>query len=184
MRMVRNLVKKCETERDIQNVCIPVDHCPVTAVSVSVISTLYISVTFVTHTFRCYICYTLSGVTFVTHTFRYYSCHTFSGVTFVTHTFRCYICHSLSGVLLLNACLTVRAHQANSHAGKGWEQFTDATISWLNKNSTGIVFMLWGAYAQKKGACIDKVCTLEMGLHASPPSGFYYGLYALTDGRR
>ncbi|KAK7110420.1 hypothetical protein V1264_014300 [Littorina saxatilis] len=60
------------------------------------------------------------------------------------------------GVLLLNACLTVRAHQANSHAGKGWEKFTDATISWLNKNSTGIIFMLWGAYAQKKGACIDK----------------------------
>ena len=148
MRMVRNLVEKCEMERDIQNVCIPVDHCPVTAVSVSVVSTLYIS------------------------------------VTFVTHTFRCYICHSLSGVLLLNACLTVRAHQANSHAGKGWEQFTDATISWLNKNSTGIVFMLWGAYAQKKGACIDKVCTLEMGLHASPPSGFYYEPYVLTDGCR
>ena len=148
VRMVRNLVEKCEMERDIQNVCIPVDHCPVTAVSVSVVSTLYIS------------------------------------VTFVTHTFRCYICHSLSGVLLLNACLTVRAHQANSHAGKGWEQFTDATISWLNKNSTGIVFMLWGAYAQKKGACIDKVCTLEMGLHASPPSGFYYEPYVLTDGCR
>ena len=60
-------------------------------------------------------------------------------------------------MLLLNACLTVRAHQANSHAGKGWEQFTDATISWLNRNSAGIVFMLWGAYAQKKGARIDQV---------------------------
>ncbi|KAK6186339.1 hypothetical protein SNE40_008391 [Patella caerulea] len=60
------------------------------------------------------------------------------------------------GVLLLNACLTVRAHQANSHAGKGWEKLTDAVINWLNKNSTGVVFMLWGAYAQKKGACIDK----------------------------
>ncbi|PVD30444.1 hypothetical protein C0Q70_09710 [Pomacea canaliculata] len=60
------------------------------------------------------------------------------------------------GVLLLNACLTVRAHQANSHQGKGWEQFTDAVISWLNKNSSGIVFMLWGSYAQKKGSCIDK----------------------------
>ena len=180
MRMVRNLVKKCETERDIQNVCIPVDHCTVTAVSVSVISTLYISVTFVTHTFRCYICHTHFQVLHLSHTL--------SGVTFVTHTFRCYTCYLLSGVLLLNACLTVRAHQANSHAGKGWEQFTDATISWLNKNSTGIVFMLWGAYAQKKGACIDKVCTLEMcsdlGRHASPFSGFYYGLYVMTDGRR
>lgn len=60
------------------------------------------------------------------------------------------------GVLLLNACLTVRAHQANSHAGKGWEQFTDATIKWLNANTSGTVFLLWGAYAQKKGACIDK----------------------------
>ncbi|XP_076439642.1 uracil-DNA glycosylase-like [Babylonia areolata] len=60
------------------------------------------------------------------------------------------------GVLLLNACLTVRARQPNSHAGKGWEQFTDATIKWLNSNTTGTVFMLWGGYAQKKGACIDK----------------------------
>ncbi|KAK3094407.1 hypothetical protein FSP39_001334 [Pinctada imbricata] len=60
------------------------------------------------------------------------------------------------GVLLLNACLTVRAHEANSHKDKGWEKLTDAVISWLNKNSIGIVFMLWGAYAQKKGAFIDK----------------------------
>ncbi|BFZ01734.1 hypothetical protein BsWGS_04773 [Bradybaena similaris] len=60
------------------------------------------------------------------------------------------------GVLLLNACLTVRAGQPNSHAGKGWEKFTDATIQWLNSNLKGLVFLLWGAYAQKKGACIDK----------------------------
>ncbi|GFO16427.1 uracil-DNA glycosylase [Plakobranchus ocellatus] len=60
------------------------------------------------------------------------------------------------GVLLLNACLTVKAGQANSHAGKGWEKFTDAVIQWLNSNLQGIVFMLWGAYAQKKGACINK----------------------------
>lgn len=61
------------------------------------------------------------------------------------------------GVLLLNACLTVRAGQANSHKDKGWEKFTDAVISWLNKNKKGLVFMLWGSYAQKKGAHIDKV---------------------------
>jgi uracil-DNA glycosylase len=63
----------------------------------------------------------------------------------------------VTGVLLLNACLTVRSGQANSHAGKGWEKLTDATISWLNKNLSGVVFMLWGAYAQKKGACINSV---------------------------
>ena len=62
-----------------------------------------------------------------------------------------------SGVLLLNACLTVRAHQANSHKDQGWEKLTDAVISWINKNLDGVVFMLWGAYAQKKGACINKV---------------------------
>ncbi|XP_019718171.1 uracil-DNA glycosylase isoform X1 [Hippocampus comes] len=60
------------------------------------------------------------------------------------------------GVLLLNAVLTVRAHQANSHKGKGWETFTDAVVQWLNNNLEGLVFILWGAYAQKKGATIDK----------------------------
>ena len=53
--------------------------------------------------------------------------------------------------------MTVKAHQANSHKDRGREKFTDSVISWLNKNRSGIVFMLWGAYAQKKGAYIDKV---------------------------
>lgn len=61
------------------------------------------------------------------------------------------------GVLLLNAVLTVRAHQATSHKERGWEQFTDVVVSWLNKNLHGVVFMLWGAYAQKKGSSIDRV---------------------------
>ncbi|XP_045221822.2 uracil-DNA glycosylase isoform X4 [Macaca fascicularis] len=61
------------------------------------------------------------------------------------------------GVLLLNAVLTVRAHQANSHKERGWEQFTDAVVSWLNQNSNGLVFLLWGSYAQKKGSAIDRV---------------------------
>ncbi|XP_061194151.1 uracil-DNA glycosylase-like [Saccostrea echinata] len=81
------------------------------------------------------------------------------------------------GVLLLNACLTVRAGQANSHKDQGWEKFTDAVISYLNKNKRGLVFMLWGSYAQKKGAHIDKkkhhVLT---GVHPSPLSahrGFF-----------
>lgn len=63
-----------------------------------------------------------------------------------------------TGVLLLNAVLTVRAHQANSHKERGWEQFTDAVVSWLNQNLTGLVFLLWGSYAQKKGSAIDRVC--------------------------
>ncbi|XP_046872813.1 uracil DNA glycosylase a [Hypomesus transpacificus] len=60
------------------------------------------------------------------------------------------------GVLLLNAVLTVRAHQANSHKDRGWEVLTDAVIRWLNDNLQGLVFMLWGSYAQKKGAAIDR----------------------------
>ncbi|KAJ6656660.1 hypothetical protein lerEdw1_003547 [Lerista edwardsae] len=60
------------------------------------------------------------------------------------------------GVLLLNAVLTVRAHQATSHKERGWEEFTDAVVAWLNKNLDGVVFMLWGAYAQRKGSAIDR----------------------------
>ena len=65
--------------------------------------------------------------------------------------------YMLPGVLMLNAVLTVKASQANSHKDRGWEKLTDATISYLNKNRSGLVFMLWGSYAQKKGAHIDKV---------------------------
>ncbi|KAK2837284.1 hypothetical protein Q5P01_014496 [Channa striata] len=60
------------------------------------------------------------------------------------------------GVLLLNAVLTVRQHQANSHKDKGWETFTDAVVQWLSNNLEGLVFMLWGSYAQKKGAAINR----------------------------
>lgn len=59
------------------------------------------------------------------------------------------------GVLLLNATLTVRAGQAGSHQNKGWEEFTDAVLSCLSRGKESIVFLLWGAYAQKKGAFID-----------------------------
>lgn len=59
------------------------------------------------------------------------------------------------GVLMLNAILTVRAHQAASHQGKGWEQFTDAVIQKLNEQKEGIAFLLWGSYAQRKGAVLD-----------------------------
>uniref|UniRef100_A0A8C0G1I9 Uracil-DNA glycosylase n=1 Tax=Chelonoidis abingdonii TaxID=106734 RepID=A0A8C0G1I9_CHEAB len=81
------------------------------------------------------------------------------------------------GVLLLNAVLTVRAHQPNSHKEKGWEQFTDAVVSWLNNNLDGLVFMLWGAYAQKKGSSIDrKRHHILQTVHPSPLSvhrGFF-----------
>ncbi|XP_068616818.1 uracil-DNA glycosylase [Brachionichthys hirsutus] len=60
------------------------------------------------------------------------------------------------GVLLLNAVLTVQAHKANSHKEKGWETFTDAAVQWLNGNTEGVVFMLWGSYAQRKGAAINR----------------------------
>ncbi|MPC37823.1 Uracil-DNA glycosylase [Portunus trituberculatus] len=60
------------------------------------------------------------------------------------------------GVLLLNACLTVQAHQANSHKDKGWEKFTDAVIRTVSQRNRGVVFLLWGSYAQKKAAVVDK----------------------------
>ena len=56
------------------------------------------------------------------------------------------------GVLLLNATLTVRAHQAGSHQNKGWEEFTDAVIRQLNEHREHLVFILWGSYAQRKGS--------------------------------
>ena len=60
------------------------------------------------------------------------------------------------GVLLLNATLTVEAHKAGSHQGKGWEELTDAAIQALNNQRSNIVFMLWGSYAQRKGQFIDR----------------------------
>ena len=64
----------------------------------------------------------------------------------------------VAGVLLLNAVLTVRAGEANSHKDKGWEEFTTAVIQYLNSERSNLVFMLWGAYAKNKSAQIDKVC--------------------------
>ncbi|CAG2173837.1 unnamed protein product [Oppiella nova] len=75
------------------------------------------------------------------------------------------------GVLLLNACLTVRASNANSHSNRGWEQLTDAVIKWLNTNLSSVVFLLWGSYAQKKGSFIDKKKHLVLkSVHPSPLS--------------
>jgi uracil-DNA glycosylase len=81
------------------------------------------------------------------------------------------------GVLLLNATLTVRAHQAGSHQRKGWEQFTDAAIFEVNQARQNVVFFLWGAYAQKKGEAIDRSRHLVLeSVHPSPlsaPRGFF-----------
>ena len=75
------------------------------------------------------------------------------------------------GVLLLNATLTVRAHQAGSHQNKGWEMFTDAVVQRLALEKEHIVFMLWGAYAQKKAAFISSDKHLKLNApHPSPLS--------------
>jgi len=83
------------------------------------------------------------------------------------------------GVLLLNASLSVRAHQAGSHQKKGWEEFTDAVIAKLSEKKEALVFLLWGGFAKKKGAKIDtsKHLVLTTG-HPSPLSanrGYWFG---------
>ena len=81
------------------------------------------------------------------------------------------------GVLLLNATLTVQASNAGSHQNKGWEEFTDAAIRTLAEEQENIVFILWGAYAQRKGAFIDREKHLVLAAaHPSPfsaHSGFF-----------
>ena len=81
------------------------------------------------------------------------------------------------GVLLLNAVLTVREHEAASHAGRGWEQFTDAVVRAINAHKEGIVYLLWGSYAQKKGSIADPArnCILK-AVHPSPLS-VYRGFF-------
>ena len=77
------------------------------------------------------------------------------------------------GVLLLNATLTVRAHQAGSHQNRGWETFTDAVIHKLASERNHIVYILWGSYAQKKGAFIDTTKNLVLkSAHPSPLSAY------------
>ncbi|AUD02724.1 uracil-DNA glycosylase [Spirosoma pollinicola] len=82
------------------------------------------------------------------------------------------------GVMLLNATLTVRAGQAGSHQGKGWETFTDAVIKLISTEKQHVVFMLWGAYAQKKGAVIDgKKHLILKAKHPSPMAANYGGWF-------
>ena len=81
------------------------------------------------------------------------------------------------GVLLLNAVLTVEAHRAASHQGKGWERFTDAVIRLVNDRDRPVVFILWGSYAQRKAAFVDRSKHLVLkSPHPSPLSahnGFF-----------
>jgi uracil-DNA glycosylase len=85
------------------------------------------------------------------------------------------------GVLLLNATLTVQAHQPLSHQGKGWEEFTDHVIAHLANEREHLVFMLWGAYAKRKGAFIDRTRHLVLtAAHPSPLSanrGGFFGTH-------
>ena len=77
------------------------------------------------------------------------------------------------GVLLLNAVLTVREGQPNSHQGRGWETFTDAVIQAVNARSERVVFVLWGAYARRKGGLIDRERHVVVeSAHPSPLSAY------------
>ena len=81
------------------------------------------------------------------------------------------------GVLLLNATLTVRASQAGSHQKRGWEEFTDAAIRELAERRENIVFILWGSYAQKKGAFIDRNRHLVLASPHPSPLSAYQGFF-------
>lgn len=100
-----------------------------------------------------------------------------SDVGFTPPPHGCLDAWAAQGVLLLNATLTVEAGRAGSHQGKGWENFTDQIIAVLNEQREGLVFILWGSYAQKKGAAIDRNRHLVLqSPHPSPLSasrGFF-----------
>ena len=81
------------------------------------------------------------------------------------------------GVLMLNAILTVRAHQAASHRNKGWEQFTDAAIRKLNSDRENLVFLLWGGFAKKKATMINPDKHYILGAPHPSPLSAYNGWY-------
>ncbi|MEE0864156.1 MAG: uracil-DNA glycosylase [Alistipes sp.] len=91
------------------------------------------------------------------------------------------------GVLLLNAVLTVRAHEAASHAGRGWERFTDAVVRAIAERKQQVVYMLWGSYAQKKGAIADPANNLILkAVHPSPLSAYrgFFGCRHFSEANR
>lgn len=87
------------------------------------------------------------------------------------------------GVLLLNSTLTVEAHHPGSHQGRGWEEFTDEVVLRLSRDRSGLVFMLWGSYAIKKGSFIDRNRHLVLtSPHPSPLSAYrgFFGNHHFT----
>lgn len=91
------------------------------------------------------------------------------------------------GVLLLNAVLTVRAHQAASHAGRGWERFTDAVVRAIAERKENVVYMLWGSYAQKKGSIANASNNLILkAVHPSPLSAYrgFFGCKHFSEANR
>lgn len=98
-------------------------------------------------------------------------------ISFIPPQHGCLDYWAQQGVLLLNSVLTVEAGNAASHQGKGWEIFTDRVVELLNARCAGLVFVLWGSYAQKKGAMIDRDKHLVLSsVHPSPLSasrGFF-----------
>ena len=81
------------------------------------------------------------------------------------------------GVLLLNSCLSVRKAQAASHAGQGWEDFTDAALRELSARREGVVFLLWGKFAQKKGSVVDRRRHHVLSSHHPSPLSAYRGFF-------
>ncbi|KAG7170416.1 Uracil-DNA glycosylase-like 3 [Homarus americanus] len=88
----------------------------------------------------------------------------------------CLLGWAQQGVLLLNACLTVKAHKANSHKDIGWEKFTDSVIKTISVHNKGVVFLLWGSYAQKKAKVVHTLVLaylvemLQTGISTVPAS--------------
>lgn len=89
----------------------------------------------------------------------------------------CLTAWARQGVLLLNAVLTVERQRAGSHQGKGWERFTDAVIDRLNRDREGLVFLLWGSYALKKGRLIDRERHLVLEAPHPSPLSAYRGFF-------
>lgn len=98
------------------------------------------------------------------------------GIAPATHG--CLTSWAEQGILMLNAVLTVRAHEANSHKDQGWEKFTDAVIRKVNEKSDRVIFVLWGGNARKKAQLIDRARHVVLeGAHPSPlsASGGFFG---------
>ncbi|MCB0351426.1 MAG: uracil-DNA glycosylase [Bdellovibrionales bacterium] len=89
----------------------------------------------------------------------------------------CLLSWAKQGVLLLNATLSVEAGCPGSHQNKGWEPFTDSIIDYLNREKSGLVFLLWGSFAQKKGAFIDKKKHLVLTAPHPSPLSSYRGFF-------